>query len=92
VKATLFLVLGRVWLRFVWAAALPCVFKYLEVRPSLDRSPPDPSVEKTLGSRDLSRAHGYRPVCFGRAQPISNSQAARPPAKKSGDVNGTIIT
>jgi len=30
--------------------------KYREIRPS--RSPQDPSVERTLGSRDLSRAHG----------------------------------
>ncbi|KAJ1623853.1 hypothetical protein T492DRAFT_285445 [Pavlovales sp. CCMP2436] len=36
------------------------VCKYLEIRPSPDRSPPDPSVARTLGSRDLCRAHGYR--------------------------------
>ncbi|KAJ1630003.1 hypothetical protein T492DRAFT_593305 [Pavlovales sp. CCMP2436] len=36
-------------------------FKYLGVRPSPDRSPSDPSVMKTLGLRDLCRAHGYHP-------------------------------
>ncbi|KAJ1627671.1 hypothetical protein T492DRAFT_172922 [Pavlovales sp. CCMP2436] len=41
--------------------ALPHVRHYLEIRPSPDRSPPDPNFEKTLGSSDLCRAHGYRP-------------------------------
>jgi len=45
-----------------------CVCKYLKIRSSPYRSPHDASVEKTLGSRDLCRAHGYRPHRYVRVR------------------------
>ncbi|KAJ1620925.1 hypothetical protein T492DRAFT_372250 [Pavlovales sp. CCMP2436] len=52
--------------------------EYLEVRPSPGRSPPDPSVEKTLGSRDLCRAHRYRPsVATATLHPPRNYKGSR---------------